>query len=309
MTALRFGLNALNQLTTWEEYLRLCQTAEEMGFDSFWAFDHLLVGPATSEGPVLDMFTTLAALAVSTKRITLGTLIVSATFRHPAFVAKMATQLDILSGGRVVLGLGAGAYRLEHDVFGVEFPPPGERVDRLIETVRIIRSLWTEPSTTFEGKYYSLKEAVLDPPPVQRPHPPILIAAQSNRMVRLAAEHADNHNAGTRSPDQVKAMNALVDATCLSQGRDPNSVVRSAVVLNGLAEGGHQEAVDRQFSKLFNSPVGAFADRMLRGSDEEAEETLRAYLDAGVSEFMFTMAAPFNYGSLRRLAGFIARFR
>src|SRR5262249_53160166 len=145
------------------------------------------------EGPMLESWSTLSALAGLVPRLKIGTIVLGNTYRHPAVVAKMAAQVDIISGGRLLLGLGAGWQQNEHEAYGIPFYTVGERLARLDEACQVIKSLWTERRANFKGRFYQLSDAPLDPKPQQRPHPELMIGGGGERVtLRVVAKHADH---------------------------------------------------------------------------------------------------------------------
>ena len=231
----RFGLFLSQANRTWAQTLEEFQLAEDLGFDHAWLVDHLVDTDGPPEVPIHEAWTLLAAIAARTTRIRLGVLVTSNTFRHPAILAKEAVTVDHVSGGRLILGLGAGWHEPEHRRYGIDLPAPAERVGRLEEAVQMLRLLMSQERTTFEGRYYRLDDAPLSPRPVQQPRIPLLIAAHRPRMLRIAARFADQWDtfanlAGTAT-DGVEApvedrIRALDDA-CRDVGRDPSEIRRS----------------------------------------------------------------------------------
>jgi F420-dependent oxidoreductase-like protein len=222
--ALRFGI-VRNQNLPWEAMLRHYRTFEALGFDSVWHADHYQ-RPSLPEAPFLEGWTLLAALAALTERVRLGILVTSNTFRHPSLVAKMAATVDHVSGGRLELGLGTGWYEPEHARFGVPFPEPGELVGRFEEAVTVIDRLLTNDVTTFEGRYYRVREAPFRPPPSQRPRPPLTLGAHGPRMLGIVARYADRWNSyGT--VEEIRERNGRLDEACAAIGRDPRAISRS----------------------------------------------------------------------------------
>jgi alkanesulfonate monooxygenase SsuD/methylene tetrahydromethanopterin reductase-like flavin-dependent oxidoreductase (luciferase family) len=211
------------------------QMAEDLGFDHAWLVDHLVDTDGPPEHPCLEAWTLLAAIAARTKRIRLGVLVTSNTFRHPAVLLKEAVTVDHISGGRLILGLGSGWHDDEHRRYGIDLPEPAERVDRFAEAVEMISLLMSQPRTTFHGQHYRLDDAPLEPRPIQQPRIPILIAAHRPRMLRLAARFADQWDTFATLPgtatDGVSAsieerIRSLDDA-CREIGRDPAEIRRS----------------------------------------------------------------------------------
>src|SRR3954464_12677664 len=163
---LRFGIHSGQQHTTFEEYLALWRFAEEVELDWASVFDHFLPIQSDPTGPCFEGLTLLAAMAAHTTRVRCGIIVTGVTYRHPAVLANMAATIDHVSGGRLDLGLGAAWYELEHSEYGIPFPPIGERMDMLDEACRVVKSLWTQERTTFEGRHYQLRDARCEPKPV-----------------------------------------------------------------------------------------------------------------------------------------------
>jgi F420-dependent oxidoreductase-like protein len=230
VTTLRFGLK-LSQNATIDELRALWRLADEAGFDSCWVMDHFATLGPRDDGPIFETWTMLAAMAQLTTHTRIGCAVVGNTYRHPAVLAKMAVTVDHLSGGRLEFGLGAGWAENEHEMLGLEFGSKNDRADRLEESVQIIRALWTQPRTTFEGRRYQLHDAVAEPKPVQQPYPPIWIGGSGpKRTLRIAAQYADVWNAAGGSPEEIAASSAILDQHCADVGRDPGQIRRSVQV-------------------------------------------------------------------------------
>jgi F420-dependent oxidoreductase-like protein len=211
---------------------RVAQATEELGFDAFFRSDHFLkMGDITGLPGPTDSWATLAALAVETSRIRLGTLMTAATFRQPGPLAITVAQVDQMSGGRVELGIGTGWFEAEHTAYGIPFPPLRERFDRFSEQLAIITGLWTtEPGQTFsfDGSYYRLTDSPALPKPAQRPRPPVIIGGTGPRRTpRLAARFADEYNAQFSSVSDSAAAFGRVREACEAAGRYPDSMVYS----------------------------------------------------------------------------------
>src|SRR5687768_5555912 len=198
----------------YDDQLTFAQAAERLGFDGFFRSDHYLhMGDGDPYPGPTDAWTTLAGLARETSRIRLGTLVSSATFRHPGILAIQVAQVDAMSGGRVELGLGAGWYEQEHKAYAIPFPPTAAaRMDRLEEQLQVVTGLWSTPETerfNFAGKHYTLTDSPALPKPVQRPHPPVIVGGGGPRRTpRLAAQYANEFNAppSPHTPERVRAM-------------------------------------------------------------------------------------------------------
>lgn len=211
--------------------------ADRLGFDTGWLHDHLLNQNDVTR-PEDEGWTVLTALLVQSRRIRGGLMVTANTFRHPGVLAKIATTADVVSGGRVEVGLGAGWFEEEHRQYGLALPPLGERMKRLEETCRILEALWTEPRATFEGAYYQLREAIHEPKPVQRPHPPLTIGTSGERVgLRIAARHAQTWNMARATPEEFQKKSLLLDEYCREIGRDPGEIERSIQFLPDAMEG------------------------------------------------------------------------
>lgn len=241
MTKLSFGITTAPQQVDYADVLRVWREADTVPeIDRAWLFDHLLPIAGDRLGPIFEGWTLLSALAGQTSRLRLGLLVTSNRFRPPALLAKIATTVDVVSGGRLDFGIGAGSRpsipwaRHEYDAHGLPYDDFGNSVDALAEACTVIKRLWTatEPFD-FDGRHVRLAGAFGNPKPVQRPHPPIVIGGRAARTLRVVAEHADVWNvAGADFGDMsaVTADNARIDRHCAELGRDPASITRSIFV-------------------------------------------------------------------------------
>jgi F420-dependent oxidoreductase-like protein len=224
---MRYGIK-LSQNATIDQLRAVWRVADEAGFDHCWCMDHLAtLGPA-DDGPIFEAWTLLAGMAVATSRTRIGCMVTGNTYRHPAVLAKAAVTVDHLSGGRLEFGLGAGWAENEHTMLGLPFGTKVDRADWLEEACEVIRSLWTQQRTSFDGKHYKLTGAIAEPKPVQQPHPPIWIGGSGRqRTLRITARYADVWNAAGGSPEEVAEASAVLDQRCAEIGRDPAQIRRS----------------------------------------------------------------------------------
>jgi F420-dependent oxidoreductase-like protein len=223
---MRYGVKHSGQDIPIAELRDIWRIVDEAHFDHLWNFDHLAaIGDEGPDRPVFEGWTIQAAMAQATQHVRIGAMVTGNTYRHPALLAKMAATVDHLSNGRLEFGIGAAWAEVEHEMYG--FDGLDHRVGRLSEALQIIKSLWTQQSTTFDGRYYHLKDAVFNPKPVQKPHPPIWIGAGGDTTLRLVARHADVWNAVSAEPEETRPMLEKLDAACVSVGRDPMEVRRS----------------------------------------------------------------------------------
>lgn len=219
MKRVRFGLFLPQVGQTWESIRDTALAAEDLGFDSVWFVDHMWMR-GLPELDHLEAWTLMSALASITTRIRIGTLVLCNSYRHPALLAKMASSLDRISGGRFVLGLGAGWMEEEYRAYGYPFPPVRVRIEQLDEALHVIKRLFSEERATFQGKYYAISEAINRPKSVQKPHPPILIGgAGEKRLLRVVAEHADIWNCPNNVAGELPHKLAVLQRHCETVGR------------------------------------------------------------------------------------------
>jgi probable F420-dependent oxidoreductase len=266
------------------------RSADAAGWHGVWLADHYMpdTGDATpARGDAYECWGLLPALAAVTTRVRIGTLVSPTSLHHPALLAKRAATIDRLSGGRMVLGLGAGWQINEHHAYGIELPPPGKRVSRFEEAITIVRSMLAQDSTTFHGEFYRVTEAPCDPKPVQSPLP-LLVGTRGRRMLRITARHADEWNAwGT--PEQAAVHRAALIEACEKEGRDPATMrtsVNAFINLDGTAP-----------------PVSARAT--LAGPASAVVDQLGQYAELGFDEFILP---DWNFGG-ETLADSLARIK
>jgi len=279
-------ITQINHIPSYQEIREFALRAEEVGFDSIWLYAHLLYRP---EGRgtigIWECWTMLSALAEATHQVELGTLVVCNSFRNPAILAKMATTLDEVCGGRFILGLGAGWNQPEYDAFGIPFD---HRVSRFEEALQIIRPLVKEGHSDFEGKYYRVKDCEIRPRGPRPAGPPLMVGCGEPRMMRLTAKYADMWNVGYMStPDTLLPYLKNMKTACQEVGRDPSTLEITALV--GI---GFPDLIDK---------LPEFENGVLTGDSQTLAETMRAYEKLGVSHVMFHVV-PYQREALERLA-------
>ena len=260
---------------------------EELGFDSIWDCDHF-IRPSDPSCPYFEGWTLLAALSAVTSRIRVGVLVSSNTFRHPALVAQQALTIDHISGGRRELGLGAGWFEEEHERFGILLDDPPVRVDRFREAVEVIDSLVRGRSTTYDGRYYQLRDARLRPKPVQSPRPPLTLGAHLPRMLRICARFADRWNS-TGSVEEMAERNRTLDQACMDIGRDPKEIIRS---FYGWASHMKSQGLPDPWS-----------------SPDAFSEVVGMYAEVGVNEFILDQPRPEQFGIAEQIAAEVMQSR
>jgi F420-dependent oxidoreductase-like protein len=235
----RFAIKTRPEHQTWAQIREVWLAADEISlFESGWNWDHFYPLTGDHAGPNLEAWTMLAALAQATRRIRLGCQVTGMIYRHPAVLANMAATVDIVSDGRLEIGLGAGWNQEECDAYGIELPPLRERFDRFDEGVEVIVRLLSDVTTTFDGKYLHLTQARCEPKPVQRPHPPITIGGRGRtRTLRTAARWAQQWNAITQSPDDWRSLKETLVEHCQRIERDPGEITCSVNIRIGPDDG------------------------------------------------------------------------
>jgi len=286
-----------NQPGEWEPLRDFAQHIEQTGWDGLWVADHFMPNQEDNSGPTGEAWTSIAALAATVPRIRLGTMVTGNTYRHPAVLAKMAAQVDGISGGRLVLGIGSAWQQNEHEAYGIPFYTVGSRLRRLEEAVQVIRSLFEHERTDFDGKFYQIANAPLAPKPVQRPHPPILIGGGGEKVtLRLAAQYADEWNVWG-SPDLLRHKIGILEQHCTDVGRDPATIRKSANAMVHITDDPAEAEQVRQ-----SNP------RVLAGSASEMQVLVQQYIDAGVDELVVPIFALRPSSSIERATATADRF-
>ena len=268
--------------TSWPELETLVHHVEATGWDGVYVADHFMgdggtFGPV--ESPLLEATATLAALAGATHRLRLGTIVLGVTYRHPAVLANWATTVDHASGGRLVLGVGAGWQENEHEQYGIELGSPGERVDRFGEALQVLTGLFAQPRTTVVGTHLRVTDAVCEPKPIQDPLP-ILVGAKGDRMLGHAARYATEWNMWS-TPASNAERAAVLDRHCERIGRDPATIVRSTQALVFVDDDSAASRAERQ------AMIDRYAPRpTVGGTPGQIAEQVAAYTEVGVSEFI-----------------------
>jgi F420-dependent oxidoreductase-like protein len=282
----------------WSEVAEVAVHCEQQGWDGVYISDHFMPnrpGTETVDGPVLECWTTMAALAALTTRVRIASLVCGNTYRHPAVLAKMAAGVDLISDGRFVLGLGAGWQENEHEAYGLDFGTVRSRLDWLDEACAIVNSLLREPRTTFDGARYHLRDAPLDPKPVQ-PRLPLLIGGRGEqRTMRIAARYADEWNAWC-DIEQFRHRTAVVTDRCEEIGRDPATMARSTQAFLFLSD--DQDWLARHRSSPSDRP-------RIIGTPDEVVDQIAAYRDAGLDELIIP---DWTMGPLARRLDTLDRF-
>jgi F420-dependent oxidoreductase-like protein len=285
--AVHFGVTLPQFGASWSQVREVAQAADEAGFDSAWCVDHLVGIPAEDE-PIFEAWTELTAVAAHTRRIRLGQLVLCVNYRPPGLLAKMAATLDVISGGRLIVGLGAGWHQSEYAQYGYDFPPVGTRLAQLAETLGILRTLWTEPRATVTGRHFAVREAICNPKPAQ-PRLPILIGGGGEKiLLRLVARHADLWNNLGIYHGEVVHKREVLTAHCRAVGRDPAEILVTQQTLAAIATDRDEaarrtSAILAELSFLEGSPELA-----LTGTPDEIRTRVERNRGLGVGGFVMS---------------------
>jgi F420-dependent oxidoreductase-like protein len=269
----------------WAAAVAIAQKAEDLGYDSIWVYDHVHNVPRPAHEAVFECWTTMAAISQRTSRIRLGQMVGCNSYRQPSLLAKITSTVDVISGGRLDWGIGAGWYENEYRGYGYEFPAAKDRIGMLRETVEIVRSMWTNPETTYDGQHYQLRRANCDPKPVQTPHPPIWIGGGGEQLtLRVVARYADCSNFGGR-PDEFAHKCEILKGHCASVGRDYDEI-RKTWSPEVFVRETEAEVVAAGSRSLWGEPVESWRSGNLVGTPEQVAEKIQTYVDLGCTGFI-----------------------
>jgi F420-dependent oxidoreductase-like protein len=261
-------------------------SCEACGYDSVWIDDHLMFKSL----PILESWTTLSALAAATSKVRLGTMVTCNSYRNPALLAKMAATVDVISGGRLELGMGAGIQKEEHNAYGIPFSKANVRIERLGESLEVIKKLWTEPTANYSGKHYRLRDAVCEPKPLQKPHPPLVVGGSGEKLtLKVTAKYADRFDWGFIPDLEVyKGKLDILESYCKAVGRSFREIEKSCWPGYQVVIAEDQKSFQQKAEKIM--PEGASMENFkkinLAGKPEEIKEKIAVFSDLGVSYFM-----------------------
>jgi F420-dependent oxidoreductase-like protein len=275
---------------------------EHFGYDSVWLDDHLMYGNT----PILESWTTLSALASATSRIRLGIMVTSNAFRNPALLAKMAATVDIICNGRLNFGIGAGIQKEEHDAYGFPFLKPTERIGRMKETVEILKKMWTHEKTSYKGKYYHIEDAICEPKPRQKPHPPITIGGSGEKYaLKVTAQYADRFDFGYQPTlEGYKHKLCIFESHCKMVGRSFAEIEKSCWPAGQILLAKNREEVEAKVRHLKpkNLSREEFENFTFAGTPDALMLKLQAYLDLDVTQFMLFFGDLPDLNGLKLLA-------
>ncbi|MEY4391429.1 MAG: hypothetical protein RLZZ544_138 [Actinomycetota bacterium] len=269
----------------WNKAVEIAVKAEELGFDSIWVYDHFHNVPAPAHEAVFECWTTMAAISQRTSRIRLGQMVGCNSYRNPGLLAKITSTIDVISGGRLDWGIGAGWYENEYRGYGFDFKKPSDRIGMLKETVEIVKSMWSNAETTYDGKYYKLERANCDPKPLQKPLPPVWIGGGGEKVtLRVVAEHADVSNFGS-SLDEFIRKREILKGHCAAIGRDEDTI-RKTISSEVFIRETEKEILEAGSKSLWGDSAESWRSKALVGTPEQVSEKIQRYLDAGCTGFI-----------------------
>jgi F420-dependent oxidoreductase-like protein len=269
----------------WAKAIEIALLAEELGYRSIWLYDHFHNVPRPANETVFECWTVASALSQRTTRVRLGQMVGCNSYRNPSLLAKITSTVDVLSGGRLDWGVGAGWYAHEYRGYGYPFPSPKERIEMLRECVEIVKAMWTEPKTTYEGKYYGVNGARCDPKPVQRPHPPILIGGAGEKLtLRLVAELADRSNFSD-GLDAFAAKCEVLKAHCKAVGRDYDEIEKTTEG-DVLIRETEAEVQALGYRGVYGESPEEWAANNFVGTPEQVCEKVKGFVDLGCRGFI-----------------------
>ena len=297
----RFGVRVHQSGYSFEDLKTIFTQADRLGYYSATLYDLLNI-------PTLECWTTLSALAAITERIRLAPMVLANLYRPPALLAKMSATLDAISGGRLELGIGAGGSRGDHAASGIPFPSTSQRVDMLEEAVELIKRLWVEDKVDFSGRYYHLKQASVQPAPVQKPHPPVIIGGHGETyLLRAVAKHADicNIGSGLTLEEHRQKLEVLV-LHCQQVGRDFSEidVTHNAGVLIAETSADLERRITQQAQAANLAPeeFRASLSRFIYGTPDQCSRQIKEYVDHGISYFFLIFPDPISSQDLQLFA-------
>lgn len=308
---IKFSLCISQQGLAFDDIAEIALVAEKQGYESVFIYDHLFSFPYPDVEPFLECWTTITALALKTSRIRVGPLVLNNQYRHPSIVAKMGATLDVISNGRLILGIGAGAkasgralrhkrlgYGPEYSAYGIPYPEDAiTRIMRLREAVKIIKRIWVEDDPVFKGSFYTINHAICEPKPIQKPHPPIWIGGAGNKLLKVVAELADGCNLPwDYTPEECKVKLEYLKKLCKSAGRDYDEIEKSVAV--GVVTARDERELKKKITsirKAFNSwytlnyPPYELRRGGIIGTPSYCIEKIQEFIKSGVTHFIVSI--------------------
>jgi alkanesulfonate monooxygenase SsuD/methylene tetrahydromethanopterin reductase-like flavin-dependent oxidoreductase (luciferase family) len=289
-----------------QQLKNLVLECERLGYDSVWLDDHLMF----EEWPILEPWTALSALAALTSKIRLGTMVTCSAHHHPALLAKKAATFDIVSNGRLEFGIGAGCQKAEHVAYGFGFDSASLRINRLGEALEVLTLLWTQKKASYTGKYFTLKEAVCEPKPLQQPHPPVIVGGSGEKTLKVTAKYADRYDFGyLPTVEDYKQKLNILQKQCNSIGRSFNEIERSCWPSGQILIAQNRRELNEKISqhKPEGTPLEEYRRGTLAGTPDECLEQLRIFRGLDVAYFMLYFADLPSLDGLRLFSEAVAK--
>jgi F420-dependent oxidoreductase-like protein len=290
-----FGIQTGTQHVTYPEVLAVWQLVEREGFDHAWTFDHFIPIFSNPLGPCFEGWTMLTALMAQVPRLRAGTLVTGNSYRHPALLANMAATLDVISGGRLEMGIGAGWWEMEYKSYGYDFPPVADRIRALEESVQVMKALWTEARANFAGKYYTITDALCEPKPVQKPSIPVWIGGAGPKMtLKVVAKHADGWNTFLQPREDYQILLGALERHCERVGRDP-ATIRKSLAASVVIDRDPANLVQKLalIAKQRNTTPDEVRKRTLVGTPEQVANQVLGLAEQGVDHVILSIRAPY----------------
>src|SRR5918912_1618314 len=271
----------------------IATTADNLNFNSIYAYDHLIPHYKDDiEKNIFECFILLSSLAAITQKVKIGEIVACNSYRNPSLLAKMLSTLDVISNGRVELGIGAGWYEQEYTAYGYDFPSNKTRITQLDESISIIKAMWTERYASFEGKYYKIKDVICNPKPIQKPYPLIMVGGSGEKyLLKVVAKHANRYNLFFGSPNEMKRKISILKEYCSSFGRNYEEDIEYSVVLPCIIRESEEQVNEvliqsKREDKSIKEYSQYLVDSITIGTPEKVLQGIRKYLDIGVNLFI-----------------------
>lgn len=265
----------------WAKTIEVAELADQLGYDSIWVYDHFHNVPLPAHETMFECWTTLAALSQRTANARLGQMVGCASYRNPGLLAKITSNIDVISGGRLDWGIGAGWYENEYTAYGYDFPAAKDRIRMLRETVEVVKLMWSEPDANYEGQHFTIKGAQCDPKPLQQPHPPVWIGGGGEQLtLRVVARHADCSNFGGK-PHEFAHKCEVLKEHCRAVGRDYDEITKTWSPEVFIRED-EQEIIDGGTRSFWKEPFDSWREGNLVGTPEQVCEKIRRYMELGL---------------------------
>lgn len=270
------------------------RTIEELKFDSVWIYDHFYPMSKHTSTSILEAWTILPLLASETKRIRFGVFVTCNSYRFPPVLAKIAATVDVVSEGRLEFGIGAGWYDTEYEAYGILFPTPGTRIKQLDEAIELMKEIWTGKHVSFQGQFYRIKNLITHPKPVQKPYPPLWIGGKGDKLLKVAAKHADYINFPGTSVEETKDRLTVLKEHCASLGRKYEDIIKTwhaRMVIDENPEKAKKKALQFKESSFIKTTIemtnNDYLKRNIIGTPQECIKQIQQFIDEGITYFIF----------------------